>query len=266
MGGEEGVSPTTLYLSSPTATWEARTHAGVAGVFALSALDPADTAAAASSLPPSLAPPQVGVRSTDIAFVTKRYIGKAVLDSGASITVATKHFVTAAGLSIRPHGREAAARVALPNGMQYVSLGKVDIPMLVQLQVVVDDVGQCIWERQFELRNVCVFDFGDKSPRDVYISWPDFCYDAKGAAPSTPLGELAQAIANGARMINSPRPINTAKTDVGPLLVTMQPSPSSGADIVAAITAAGPQAPAPTKAPQAPPAVPQAPLPTLAEQ
>ena len=55
---------------------------------------------------------------------------------------------------------------------------------------------------------------GDESPRDLYVSWPDFKFQPGGDTPDSPLGNLAYLVMSGATVVDSPRvPASTASAE-----------------------------------------------------
>ena len=81
----------------------------------------------------------------------------------------------------------------------------VDIPLTIQLLLDTEGDSQWVhWDRHFILGSCPVYDFAD-SPRDIYISYPDFSFDPKGPQPEKPLASLGWLVAQGARVLDERR-------------------------------------------------------------
>ena len=141
-----------------------------------------------------------------LAFLSKGCPGTMILDSGTESTVTTTAFVRRAALEMRPFPAGMVRTVRTANGGAIKPAGLVDLPVFVSLQMETED-GQFVqWDRSFTLRDVWVLDLGLESPRDLYVSWADYQYNAQGSEPDSPLGSLAYLVTNGARLLDSPRP------------------------------------------------------------
>ncbi|MCX6020602.1 MAG: hypothetical protein NTZ05_02525, partial [Chloroflexi bacterium] len=122
------------------------------------------------------------------------------------MTVVSLDFVRRAGLRVKPAPEGVLGRrVRLPNGVDSVPTGVVDVPVSVQVMVEEEGAGLVHWDRQVTLKDAWVLDLGADSPRDVYVSWADFRFDPRQRVPQSPLSQLAYLVACGARVVDSPR-------------------------------------------------------------
>jgi hypothetical protein len=83
-------------------------------------------------------------------------------------------------------------------------VGRVDLPITVQLMLTVEDGAIVHWDRSFTLRDVWVLPLGDAAPRDLYVSFSDWKF-GRGSEADSPLGSLAQLVIDGAVVADQPR-------------------------------------------------------------
>ena len=138
-----------------------------------------------------------------INFLSNGMKGSLICDTGAGETVLALKFARAAGLKIRPTKSNISVIVA--NGERIAPVGRTDLPIMLQLMLQTDDGVWVHWDRLITLRNVLVLDLGEDSPRDLYVSWPDWRFSNDDKAPISPLGSLAQLVLSGATVADSPR-------------------------------------------------------------
>jgi len=132
-----------------------------------------------------------------LAFLSKGCPGTMILDSGTESTVTTTAFVQRAALHMRPFPAGMARTVRTANGGAIKPAGLVDLPVFVSLQMETENGQYVQWDRSFTLRDVWVLDLGQASPRDLYVSWADYQYNAQGSEPDSPLGSLPYLVTNG---------------------------------------------------------------------
>jgi hypothetical protein len=126
---------------------------------------------------------------SNMSFYSGDALGMLVCDTGASVTCLSSSFAARAGLTVRHAPPGAQHMISQPNGDALAVLGRVDLPVSVQLML--------DWE---------VVEMGAGAPRDLFVAWADWCFDPSNAAPQAPLGHLAHMLAAGATLVNSPRP------------------------------------------------------------
>jgi len=184
---------------------------------------------------------------SEVHFYCQGVVGTMMLDTGTSATTVTLDFATRAGLEVRDGPRQ---RVRMGDGRDCPIVGVTDISLTLQLMIDIDDdptgrnnASLVHWDRYVTLRDVWVADLGPSPPRDVFVSYADWAYDARQPEPAAPLASLAWIIQRGARLIDSPRPpavpgslpvLNVVAYDPG-----VEARAAAGAGVVNSLTAGG---------------------------
>ena len=128
-------------------------------------------------------------------------VGSLVCDTGADVTCLSRAFADKAGLRIQPH---LTARYINTPGGRFVSAGTTDINIDVQL--LINTEGLLVhWDRHVKLLDVWVVDFGTAPPLDLYVSYPDWSHAPRPDGVVSPLGQLAQLVLNGAKVLDERR-------------------------------------------------------------
>ena len=147
-----------------------------------------------------------GWQLSKVSFMTNGKIGAMILDTGASVTAVSDSFLTGTGVSVRPlPAGQKARKIRVPTGEVKEAVGVCDLPVKVQLMLRLENGQHVHWDRSFVLKEVWVLPFGEHSPRDLYVSWPDWKFNPNGSTPSSPLGSMVHLVATGAELVDTPR-------------------------------------------------------------
>ena len=129
-----------------------------------------------------------------VTFRSGGAVGSLMGDTGASGCIVSKEFVERAKLEV---SAETGGGVKLADGSTRPMVGRVDLPVSVQVLVEIEGGMLVHWDRGFTLKNVVVADLGPSPPRDLYVSYSGFA--------TGPLHELVKMIELGARVLDTPR-------------------------------------------------------------
>lgn len=154
---------------------------------------------------------------------------KLIGDTGSSRTLVTREFVERAKtLKVRPYDGPPQ-RFKAAQGSIISPCGVTDIPMFIYAQISVDnDDGSddevfVHWERHVVLKNVYVLDLGSNSPRDIYLSSPDFDETVNEDATMSPFAEILRMARAGIKLIKQPRlPKGKGKPAYAPVVALTQ--------------------------------------------
>jgi hypothetical protein len=143
----------------------------------------------------------------NISFLCGPKVGTLICDTGASVTAVSLAFTKAAKLALSPLPPGAPETVKVP-GFKLPVVGRVNLPISIQLMLEIEDGQQVHWDRRFTLSEVWVVDMGEDPPQDLYVAYTDWAFDPKcpDEHPS-PLSELAYMVSCGATVYNSPRAV-----------------------------------------------------------
>ena len=132
-----------------------------------------------------------------LTFLCNGVVGNLIGDTGASVTLVNKTFVEKAKLRVEEI--EYKTSVQLADGRKCPLVGRVDLPVSIQLMVELEGEGGVLvhWDRGYTLANVVVADLGEDAPRDLYVAYKDFS--------AGPLAQLVDMIKSGARVLDTPR-------------------------------------------------------------
>jgi len=130
-----------------------------------------------------------------LAFVCNGVMGRLIGDTGASLTLVSKSYVERTKLVVEE--MEINTSVQMADGRKCPLVGRVDLPISIQLMVELEGGVLVHWDRGYTLANVVVADLGVDAPRDLYIAYKDFA--------TGPLAQLVEMIKGGARVLDTPR-------------------------------------------------------------
>ena len=124
-----------------------------------------------------------------------------VCDTGAEVSIVTRSFAVAAGLTLVQ--RAAPRFVRTPAG-RHASTATTTLPLTIQLML---DCGGALvhWDRSITLCDVWVVDFGGPSPLDLYVSYSDWDPAVRPDGSHSPLGQLAHLVLSGITVLDSRR-------------------------------------------------------------
>ena len=141
---------------------------------------------------------------SDVKFYSSGAVGSMILDTGAGVTCVSSAFVAKTKLSVRSVAKGDGCTVRVADGQTVSAVGRVDLPITVQLMLTTEDGSIVHWDRCFTLRDVLVLPLSKDAPRDLYVSYSDWEFGPRGD-PDSPLGSLARMVADGAVVVDSPR-------------------------------------------------------------
>ena len=130
-----------------------------------------------------------------LTFVCSGVVGRLIGDTGASLTLVSKSFVERTKLVVEE--MEIKTSVQMADGRKCPLVGRVDLPISIQLMVELEGGVLVHWDRGYTLANVVVADLGVDAPRDLYIAYKDFA--------TGPLAQLVEMIQGGAKVLDTPR-------------------------------------------------------------
>jgi len=150
---------------------------------------------------------ELGWALANVGFMSSNgTLGRAIFDTGASVTAVTSSFVKKAKVAVLPFPSDVTPYdVLVADGKKVAPLGVAHLPVTLQLMLETDN-GQFVhWDRQVVLRNVWVLPLGEDSPRDLYVSFRDWRYNAGDSSAESPLGSLVHLVMTGAKLLDTPR-------------------------------------------------------------